>query len=89
MLCRIVALFPYPLAPKLPAVEQILPQDVRAGAEGREWCQIGVGHPDSEYSVLLSKSLPTADAVVVVSANQFAQKELDDACGKSGSADGQ
>jgi hypothetical protein len=41
------------------------------------------------YRVFLSKGLSATDSVVVVSANEFAQKKLDNACGESGTTDGQ
>ena len=45
---------PSPVLPNLDGVDDVLPEDITARADGGEGIKIGIGHPDGEGGVLLS-----------------------------------
>ena len=46
---------------KLGWIEEVLPDDIRRGSEGREGVEVGLRHPNAEGGVLLSKRLSGGD----------------------------
>ena len=45
---------PSSVLPNLDGVDDVLPEDITARADGGEGIKIGIGHPDGEGGVLLS-----------------------------------
>ncbi len=68
-----------PLLLQLPAIEQILPEDVETATHRREGRQVCLCHPDGEDGVFLTDGLSATDAVVVAGANLFANDVEDNA----------
>ena len=48
-------------AEELGGIEEVLPDDIRRGSEGREGVKVGLRHPDAEGGILLSESLSGGD----------------------------
>ena len=46
---------------ELGGIEDVLPDDIRRGSEGREGVEVGLRHPDAEGGVFLSESLTGGD----------------------------
>ena len=46
---------------ELGGIEEVLPDDIRRGSEGREGVEVGLRHPNAEGGVFLSESLSGGD----------------------------
>lgn len=67
------------MLPKLETVDNVLPKNVTARADGGQRIEIHVGNPNSESGVLLSKRLSSIDHGIEEMANVAAHGKLDDA----------
>ena len=67
------------LVPKLPAVDEVLPEYVGTGGYGGQGVEEGQGEPDAYHGVLLAQCLAGTDAVVPMPADCLADGELDKA----------
>lgn len=67
------------LTVELPGIDEVLPEDVAAGAYGGYGVEVGVGDPDGEGGVFLAEGLSGVDGVAAGVAYGFAEGELKDA----------
>ena len=66
----------FPFLIQLIGIDSVVPDAVKSASDGCHGIHKGVGRPDDEDGVFLSKSLSAADAVVVAATYAFADKEL-------------
>lgn len=64
------------LSPKLIAVDDILPKNVRCGRNGGNRIKINLRHPDGHGGVFLSKSLTGRDGIIVMASDAPTDQEL-------------
>jgi len=69
----------FTLLPYLEAVDDVLPEDVAAGTDGRQGIQVDVGNPDGEGGILLSQRLTGLHDMVEVVADEAPQGKLNNA----------
>ncbi len=60
--------------PQLPAIDDILPQDIRTGSNRRQRIEIGMCHPNSQNRILLPQCLTATDTVIIDRADSLSQK---------------
>ena len=75
-------------AVNLDGVDDVLPEDVAAGADAGEGIQIGGGEPDGKGGVLLAKGLACLLRMVEVMADEAAYGKLDNADQQTEQGDG-
>lgn len=66
-------------SPQLPAVDDVLPQDVGGRPDGSDGVEVNVGHPDRQDGVFLPQSLTRRNGVSVMTSQPSSQQELSDA----------
>ena len=64
------------MPPKLQAVEQVLPDDVKGQEHGRQRLEVSVCHPDAHGGVFLSEELAARHGVAVAVSEPLAEAEL-------------
>ena len=75
--------------PDFVGVDDVLPEDITAGTDGGEGVEEGVGHPDGESGVLLTKGLACLNDTMEGTAYELAEGELEKTEQKSEECDGQ
>ena len=63
------------ILPQLNRIDDVLPEDIAAGTDGRHRVQVGVGHPDGEGGVLLEGGLTGIDLIAQVTAHAATHEE--------------
>lgn len=63
-------------------IHGVLPEDVEAGTDGRQRCEVGVGNPDGECRVFLSECLPSLVDAPETAANPSSDGILSEADGE-------
>ena len=64
------------MLPKLPRVEDVLPEDIAARGYGRDWIEIGESAPDGKSGILLAESLSAVYTVAEMFAKVLSHEEL-------------
>ena len=64
------------MLPKLPGVEYVLPENIAARGDGRDWVEIGESAPDGKSCILLAESLPAVYTIAEMFAKVLSDEEL-------------
>ena len=66
------------LIPQLPAIYQVLPDDIGSWGYGSEGVEESEGEPNAHDGILLPQSLTGTDAIAIMTSDRLADAELDE-----------